>query len=182
MFFLNRFIFALVAVICMNACYDASSYQGDGVLEDRGPFDAKVRYVLTLGEIEIGKPGRFEFELFGLPSEEFVVGLEMDLSKVGLEGSLSEQLPCDPSVYIKIMRAHEDEVLLDVGGYIASEWTWSVAIGDQSAFVYARENGGVHFNVESPRCRYNLIVTVDGEARGSCTFNTILMAKSSGWK
>lgn len=179
---LARTILSLVVVSGMSACYDVTEYRGDGSLENRGRFEAKSRYVLSLGAIDIGKFARHEFDIVGLPSEEFVVGLEIELPKVGPEESPREYLPCNPLVFIQIVDSTRDEAVLEFGGRIANEWAWSIATGDPTAFVYMRKNGGKHFRPESPQHRYTLTVRVASATEESCVFRATLMAKSPGWK
>ena len=182
MTFWVRLIIVCIMVICMNACFGVSSYHGDGFLEDKGRFDAKNRYILNLGEIEIGESGSYEFKLAGLPSEEFVFGLEVELPMVGHEENPREHLSCDPFVHIQIANPPGEEVVLDISGRIISDWTWSIAIGDPSAFLYVRGNGGKSFKPESSRHSYNLMVRINRPTGETCTLKAILVAKSPGWK
>lgn len=66
----------LVVVTTLAACA-TSEFQGDGKLVDHGPFAAKDRYVLDLGPVDMGRPGKYTYTMARLPETDFVVGLEI---------------------------------------------------------------------------------------------------------
>jgi len=174
-----RFLMVLFSVVSLSACYDAGSYRGDGQLVDKGRQAAKDRYVLTLGEIDIGEPDEFESHLVGLPSEYFFVGLEIELAGLEREAYLESKLPCNPQVRIEIQDLSNNVMTLDVGGYLTSDWVWSTSVGDPVAFVYIRNSP---FRPKSLQSRYEMTVRVGNLPERSCYLQAALVAKSPGWK
>ena len=64
------------ATVGLSACYQASSYSGDGMLIDNGWQLKGGRYTVDLGSVDISRSGKYSYKLQRLPDAEFAVGIE----------------------------------------------------------------------------------------------------------
>ena len=163
----------LLLAAALTGCVAASQYSGDGRLVDNGAGAATDRYVLDLGAISLTNPGSTTYTLAGLPSTDFVVGIELRGSASNVEsGSIN------PTVAM---------VLTDGSKTVMSkkaslrDWTWSIHAPGNYAFVYGREQASTNFT-PSPGKRYKLTVTTEQPDRSAVNYQAALVAKSAGWK
>lgn len=105
---------------------------GDGQLIDNGWQLKGGRYSVDLGPVDVSRPGEYAYVLRGLPSVEFVIGIEL----------------ADASSDRHHRPNHKAELRLemkDTGGQtVVSEtgsledWVWSYGSGDTKSFLYRR--------------------------------------------
>jgi hypothetical protein len=107
----------------MAACDRSRNYHGDGTLTDMGPGTASARYVVDLGQIDLGEAGRQDFKLVGLPSVEFTAGLRPAYGS-GCDAYLSTNVRLT-------VKDENGEVVIDEEGPLSS-WTSS------SGLIYRR--------------------------------------------
>ena len=126
---------ALIAVSLMwISCYSPDDYKGDGVIVDRGVSAAVDRYIVTFGEIQLGKEGKYEFRASGLPPIEMVVGLTITFGS-----------PVSDAAHDKPLTAFVGMELIDTRGRIVikeeaslDEWVWSGGDDSKECFLYRR--------------------------------------------
>jgi aminoglycoside 6'-N-acetyltransferase len=185
---------AALFVAAMLAAGAPLAHEGDGAFADNGAHAPHSRYVLDLGPVDLGKPGRHEYRFGHLPGTEFAIGLRL-APRRGKSGA-------PPAVAVRVTLENEkDELVVHAEGRLA-DWLWSEA--DDAWFVYQRgqqthvavapratrpqriglraDGGwGTYF---TPRtgARYRLVIDVaraDAEERPA---GARLLAVAGGWK
>jgi hypothetical protein len=185
---------AALGVALLLAARPPLAHEGDGAFTDNGAQAPHSRYVLDLGPVDLGKPGRHEYRFGHLPGTEFAIGLRL-APRRGKSGA-------PPAVAVRVTLENEkDELVVHAEGRLA-DWLWSEA--DDAWFVYQRgqqthvavapratrpqriglraDGGwGTYF---TPRtgARYRLVIDVaraDAEERPA---GARLLAVAGGWK
>jgi hypothetical protein len=166
-----------VASSCMLGCDLMSGYTGDGRLRDHGLLAATDRYVLELGPLPLDKQLDASYDLVNLPSEEFVLGLQIAANtRSGIE-AIRRSMDAVISVVLTDSRARtvffQESNLRD--------WTWSIPSGVEEAFVYRKGSSGTYFTPEA-HARYKLTIKVIVPDASGMSYSSALLAKSGGWK
>ena len=170
------YIFSLLILLSS----ESHSYNGDGKLIDSGPTSATERYVLDLGEINLGTDKEYTFKIRDLPATNFVFGINLVSEKInGID--FAENIPINAKIEFLILN-NENEILLDDSAYI-NKWVWSQKRGANSAFGYRRINGksGTYFT-PSKGASYTVKLKISETDGTGNKYNTKLLAKSGGWK
>jgi hypothetical protein len=119
---------AALAVAALLAAGAALAHEGDGAFADNGAGAPHSRYVLDLGPVDLGAPGKREYRFTRLPAAEFTVGLRLPAS-VRAGGR-----PPEASVRLALEN-EKGELVFHAEGRLA-DWLWSEAGEDW--FVYQR--------------------------------------------
>lgn len=192
----SRFVVAVLGLaLGLSGCYSISDYNGDGVIAKTTGGSSKYR--LFLKEIDLSVEGEHQFELRGLPSELFTVGLEVERLQRDDTQSILYTRPLDADVSIVILNERHETVVEERGSL--SNWVWSGGLHETDfSFLYRRgasvdvpnEDGGVTIEFVglrpdagwgtyfTPRSggRYNLIVTVVVPDTRSEGFRVVVVA------
>jgi len=123
-------LLSIIAAFCLVAgCYSEGTYEGDGVLVDKGLFAIYGRYDLRLGDVSLSESRDYIFRASKLPQERFAAGFNV------------QSLPNDEayaSVFVQLQILNEEQqIVVDEAGPL-SEWVWGHAIGGSESFVYRR--------------------------------------------
>jgi hypothetical protein len=166
----------LMSLPFLGACSVSSSYTGDGRLIDNGSSAANERYVVELGQLDLGRAGSTTFRLGGLPAVSFVAGVQVPAgSDPGgtrtLEGTTAD-------VSLELMDASGNRVF-SVAGPLR-DWVWSSPMRGGPSFVYRRPPSGSFF-VASLGSTYKLQATVRAPDP-TIPAGTLVVLKSGGWK
>ena len=184
----NLFQMVVVVIVLppLMACgYSERSYQGDGILTDRGWYSGSDRYVLDLGVSDLTKAGRRSYTMANLPPERLAVGLQLlprsSTEKLGQD----RRLPFNPIVRLRMASSStvliEDERLLD-------DWIISTVGWDSfPAFAYCpgakdawnEEPGTAWGCIFKPKTdeRYTLTVEIVRPDPGALPFSIKLLIK-----
>jgi hypothetical protein len=165
---------SLFIVAALSGCVGGGAqYSGDGRLMDNGPRAATDRYILDLGPISLTDQGSVTYTLKGLPSTDFVVGIELRAPTSRIEtGSIN------PTVAIAVMDGSRTIVTKRAS---LRDWTWSIHGTGNYAFIYGREEPSTYFT-PAPGKSYRLTVTIEQPDRAAANYGTTLAVKSAGWK
>jgi hypothetical protein len=119
---------AALAMAALLAAGAPFAHEGDGAFADNGAAAAHSRYVLDLGAVDLGAPGKREFRFARLPAAEFTVGLRLPASaRAGGQA---------PEASVRLALENErGELVFHAEGRLA-DWLWSEAGDDW--FVYQR--------------------------------------------
>jgi hypothetical protein len=127
------FMLAGIAMIAiLSYCYSKSYYSGDGELIDNGPLAATDRYVLELGIVELNKKGIYTFKINNLPTVNFVIGIEIQVSPK--HQSVLENQNVKPIISLELLNPQNMQVIHNQSSL--DTWTWSVKGMGNTAFVY----------------------------------------------
>ena len=168
-------LIASVAALLVAACDNAVMYKGDGKLVDNGIFAATDRYVLDLGPLDLSAKAARTYQIANLPTESFVVGLELTSSSKAPFGSH----PLNPIVAIELQDA-TGKVLMRRNSPL-KEWTWSVPSTNEWAFIYG-EGAQETFFTPAPQSTLRLMVEVVRADPTAEAYSSRLVAKTGGWK
>ena len=167
--------FVLAAIL--SSCYSSSRYSGDGHLVDNGPFAATDRYVLDLGAIALNKQGTSTYRIENLPAENFVIGIEIQVTSE--QRTVIESKSIKPTISIELLGPQGESIIRDQSSL--DTWTWSVRAMDNTAFVYRRDQPETFFTPIKNR-RYELKVGIVQSYLSDSKYSARLLAKSGGWK
>lgn len=172
-----RFVSALACTaVVLTGCISKLFYFGDGHLTDNSPLAGIDRYVVEMGPIDARKPGVTTYHLGYLPSEEFILGLELtfdepqsfhDVARGGLlTGAINLELrgPGDNIIL-------SQTISLDKAGW--SQW------GDQPREMFAY--GRTRFT-PAMLTSYTLTARVVDPERSAVRYHAMLVAKGGGWE
>jgi len=116
----TRFLaFAIVQLLALAACHSVNSYTGDGRLVDLGPFRLTTRYVVILGEVNVGTVGKATFKASGMPSSQYVLGLQFDKG-----GCLAMQ--SDARITMEMTNEQGEHVIHETNALRDLTWTYSL--------------------------------------------------------
>lgn len=162
----------VMAVVAMTGC---SHYRGDGRLRQVGVHVLNPAYVLTLADIDLSRPGTYEFELAGLPRKQWVLGFTAFRREVGREVVVSVEDRLDCNVRIAL-RTSDGALVFDVMSSTKT-WFWS---GQGFVFFDATESvvdkkeqygsdaiGGSYFKPRWGRVYRVRLEVLSGDARAS---------------
>ena len=166
-----------LSVLFLAGCYNMPEYSGDGHLIDNGVRSATDRYVLNLGEIDLSQRGTKTYRFMNLPEEGFVAGIEIRVSPK--DRSIIERREIKPIVLLELSAVGDEVVFMQKERL--DMWTWSVPIGESTAFIYGRGEPGTYFQ-PLPHVEYTLAITVLQPDPGQLQYTASLLAKSGGWK
>ena len=183
---------ALVVVVVSGCAGDPrhQGYQGDGKFVDHGKRAAAMRYVVDLGDLDLGTVGDREFTMSGLPGEEFTIGLEIHASAEPAE-PMYEAHPLNPTLRLQVTDERELKILSETAPL--GDWTWSGTVGEKSwSFVYLRgdiarmagvsEEGRTSSFTARPEGRYRVRFTVIEPDPNAAGYTVTLRAFGGGWK
>jgi len=163
----------LFASACCASCSGSTTaYTGDGRLVDHGPTAANDRYVVEAGTIDLSQRTTKTFLLKGLPSVNFVAGLQVHSAPEGNNESLRY---ADVEMEIK---DHSGAQVVHVAGPLRN-WTWSSSLHGGPSFIYERAPPDSFF-LAARDAVYELTVTV--RTPSSFTIPASVVLKSGGWK
>ena len=170
------------------------AHEGDGAFTNNSAQAPHSRYVLDLGPVDLGKPGRREFRFARLPGVEFTLGLKL-ASRPG------EQAPPAAVSLRLVLENEKDELVVHADGRLA-DWLWSEA-GD-AWFVYQRgqqiyvtmapratrpqriglgaDGGWGTYFTPRAEARYRLVVDVARANIEERPVSARLIAVAGGWK
>ena len=180
----SRVSFLALVVIALFGCGRAQTYEGDGVLTDHGAGAANNRYVLNLGRVA----GSQQFRLIDLPSEEFVLGLQV----VGMGPDAAQLKAAEAGATVKIVLTQDGagDTILEFGPL--EQWTWTCGVaGCDSSFAYLREEVPVvgsarrsagTFFAPTPGAVYRLEVELADKGDFFTGHEVELVARGGGWK
>lgn len=185
---------ATVALALVLAARLPLAHEGDGTFADSGAQAPHSRYVLDLGPVDLGKPGRREYRFARLPGAEFTLGLRL----AARGGAAAAR----PAASVRLTLENEnDELVVHAAGRLA-DWLWSEA-GD-AWFVYQR--GQQTYVAVAPRAtrpqrvgqradggwgtsftpragaRYRLVIDVTPAREPEDFADARLIAVAGGWK
>jgi len=149
------------------------TYTGDGRLLDNGPTAANDRYVVEVGTIDLSQRTSKTFALKGLPSVNFVVGIQVSSAT----GKSNDGPIADADVLMEI-RDESGSQVVGVAGPLRT-WTWSGSLRGGPSFVYERGPPGSYFS-PAAKSSYELRVTV--RTPSSVATPALVVLKSGGWK
>ncbi|MFQ5597978.1 MAG: hypothetical protein ACE5GK_08000 [Nitrospiria bacterium] len=161
----------------LSSCYSVSHYSGDGRLVDRGRSAATDRYILDLGEVDLKKHGIFTYRLENLPSEYFVIGIEIEAPSE--KRTLLDRKFIKPIILIELIGSQDETIIQDQSSL--DVWTWSVRATDNKAFVYRREQPSTFFEPITKK-RYELRIETVQPDLSEFRYTARLLAKAGGWK
>lgn len=185
---------AALPVAALLAAGTALAHEGDGRFTDNGAQAPHSRYVLDLGAVDLGKPGKREFRFARLPGVEFTVGLRL----AAHAGKAAQP----PDVAVRITLENEkDELVFHASGRLA-DWLWSESGEDW--FVYQRglqtyvpaapratrpqrtglraDGGWGTYFTPTAAGRYRLVLDVSATSASGITPGARLVAVAGGWK
>jgi hypothetical protein len=119
---------AALAMAALLVARTTLAHEGDGAFADNGAGVPHSRYVLDLGPVDLGAPGKREYRFTRLPAAEFTVGLRLPAS------ARAGGRPPEASVRLALEN-EKGELVFHAEGRLA-DWLWSEA-GD-NWFVYQR--------------------------------------------
>ena len=164
----------VAGAVALSACSGASAYRGDGRLVDAG-VAAASRYVLDLGPVALDRAGVATYRIERLPVTAFVLGIGLTASA---GAPALDSRPVTAVVTLELRGPEGTTVFRRTGPL--SEWTWSLPVTGDSAFVYGRQEPATRFTPTAGR--YTLTLTVhqpDAQARA---YAPVLRATGGGWK
>jgi hypothetical protein len=145
----------IVIIAILTHCYSKSHYSGDGELIDNGPLAATDRYVLDLGVVELNKKGSYTFKIENLPTVNFVIGIEIQVSPK--DQNVLENQIVKPIISLELLNPQTAQVIHNQSSL--DTWTWSVKGMGNTAFVYRREFPSTYFT-PAPDGLYNLRIVI----------------------
>ena len=155
------------------------SYSGDGQLVDNGLFAATDRYVLDLGRISLLETGTSTYQLSGLPSENFVVGVKITVAET--DQPLLNEKPVNAIVSLEVIEGEATSVIATTETGL-NNWTWSQRRGANEAFAYVPvEDRGSYFDAHRGR-QYFLKFRIFEPDSSTLEYKATLVAKTGGWK
>lgn len=168
---------ACLVCVFLISCGAESQYSGDGVLVDYGPSAATDRYVVTLGEVDIGQSSVDSYSLSNLPEANFVIGLVIDTGQ-------NDQKPQDAAILDAVvnfeLKDQQGKVLVSREAPLA-QWAWTIYADGRPVFVYGRSEYATYFDA-TPDTQYMLIVSVTPAPDLTIQLPASVIAKSGGWK
>jgi hypothetical protein len=178
---IKRFFYSIASTIVLSVlltnCYSVSHYSGDGRLIDRGPFAATDRYILDLGLISLNKQGISTYRLENLPPVNFVLGIEIQVSPECR--TIINNHSIKPTVLIELSGPQGRSVIRDQSSL--ENWTWSLRVKDNNAFVYRREQPSTFFTPIA-NGRYKLKIGIVHPDSFALKYTARLIVKSGGNK
>lgn len=185
-------LIAALVVVVVSGCADPrhQGYQGDGRFVDYGKRAAAMRYVVDLGELDLGTAGDREFTMSGLPGEGFTIGLEIHASAEPVE-PMYEAHPLNPTLRLEVVDERGESIISEAAPL--REWTWSGTVGVKSrSFVYLRgdiarmagesEAGRTSNFTARPEGRYSVRFTVIEPDPNAGGYTVTAQASGGGWK
>ena len=174
----NRLLLAAAcaAALCLWGC-KMDQYSGDGTFKDNGSSSATDRYVVDLGEVNIGVTAKNTFRLTGLPSSNYVVGFRVAPDATGT--SDSQDTRPNPIISIKLGEIKAERIVKAT--LPLRQWTWSEPSIGRGAFVYLAGPTGSYFSAGRGR-GYLLEIEVVHPDQSTGSRRVTLVVKSGGWK
>ena len=125
-------ILGIALTVALSACYQESSYIGDGRLIDNGWQLKGGRYAVDLGPIDISRAGEYAYVLRGLPDAELAIGIEL------VEAVPNRGHRPNHQADIRLeLKESEVKTIVSESGSLES-WVWSYGLGDTKSFLYRR--------------------------------------------
>lgn len=131
----SALLLLIVGATTLSACYQASSYSGDGRLFDNGWQLKGGRYALDLGPINVGRAGTYSYKLGRLPDAEFVIGVEI----VEATPNRDERPNHKAQVRLDLKEVAGRTVVTESGSL--EDWIWSYGLDDTKSFLFRRGEG-----------------------------------------
>ncbi len=179
MLFTKSHIFiCLLSIFCLFGC-ETYFYSGDGKLIDNGLTAANERYILDLGEINLGSNGEYTYKVSNLPKQNFVFGINVSSESIK-DNSFVWDAPINAKIKLNISSNGKTIVQENA---LAKEWTWSHKSGDSLVFGYRRNNGSAGTYITPNRGASYIVKLKIYETDGTGNkYKSSLLAKSGGWK
>jgi hypothetical protein len=160
------------------ACGSVAGYHGDGQLIDNGSSAATDRYILDLGPVSLAKKSAAHFRIAGLPSEVFVVGLQLASENGARQRLDTSATSAEVSIQITDQQSN---VVVRIAGPLPT-WTWSASTGGNEAFVYGGYGANASFRPEAKKGPYMVKIAVLEPDPRAQDINARLLLKAGGWK
>lgn len=122
----------IASTLALAACYQVSSYTGDGRLIDNGWQLKGGRYEVDLGPIDVSHPGEYTYALKGLPDAEFAIGIEL----VEAEPNRDARPNHNVDVRLEMSETSGQTMVSETGSL--ENWVWSYGLGETKSFLYRR--------------------------------------------
>jgi hypothetical protein len=107
-------------------------YSGDGDFSDAGWWPTDYRYKLELGVPDLSQPGRYSYQLQGLPAQEFVIGFQV--ASLRRDSCLTRGQPFRARVAIELTNERREVVIADTSSL--GGWTWSPRCSTGTGFLW----------------------------------------------
>ncbi|MFK7850032.1 MAG: hypothetical protein AB8D78_03545 [Akkermansiaceae bacterium] len=153
-----------------------AQYQGDGKFEDRGEEAVLSRYAVDLGKVSLGQSKNYKFTLAGLPEEQFVAGIVLDLNRPVARMTKPDWFK---DVRVKMIltdvKAGTEVFAID---QTLSRYTWSnvsPSAKDGASFVYGRD-GKQSFFTPSKAVEYELKLEIESTCEDAVSAAMFLTA------
>jgi hypothetical protein len=175
---LARIVLLLLAI----GCDGSASYRGDGKLVDRGFTTAHERYILNLGDVDLGSQSRREYRLAGLPGEEFTVGIRTQSTRTPDGKPLYDAKPLKAKVKLELISEKSGKVFAIEDDL--RHWTWNEA-RDLHVFLYGRgdkqQPSSTCFTPKHGES-YRLALEIVAPDPSASQYGFSLLAVGGGWK
>jgi hypothetical protein len=136
-------------------------YSGDGNFSDAGWWPTDYRYKLDLGVPDLGQPGRYSYELQGLPAEEFVIGFQV--AGLPLDSCFTRRQPFQPRIALELIDERNQVVIADTSSL--DGWTWSPRCSTGTGFLWRR--GRLEWDDTPGKVRARAVGVRADQGRGS---------------
>lgn len=188
----------LLFLMALLSCSNSNSYEGDGVLTDKGITSATNRYVLELGKIQLNRKAEYSFFMSNLPQVEMVVGFSMPVNPSTIQNLKNEQSLS--TIRIRLTNGKGKIVIQEEGPL--RNWVWSetpdhcfvyrrglekeIRIGEKSSYpkrtgVKTDSGWGTYFTPQKKES-YKLSVAVFPTGNADTVRPVLVQVIGGGWK